>query len=201
MDTSSSQRPDGFTRPNGRSDFEVAIICTLACDFNAVSLLIDEFWNEYGDQFGKVQGDHNIYTSGRLGTCNVVIVQLSDMGKAMAASVAVSLCSSYPRVSLGLLVGVCGAVPFRGSGPEMTTISLGNVIISDIVVQYDLGRVLTDRFVRKDTAHDNLGRPNKTIRNILANLGGSRVQDQIEQRAGIFLKHLQGKANTKASRN
>ncbi|EGO51467.1 hypothetical protein NEUTE1DRAFT_51192 [Neurospora tetrasperma FGSC 2508] len=83
----------------------------------------------------------------------------------------------------------------------MTTISLGDVIISDIVVQYDLGRVLADRFARKDTAHDNLGRPNKTIRNILANLGGSRVQEQIEQRAGIFLKHLQGKANTKASRN
>ncbi|KAL0466584.1 nucleoside phosphorylase domain-containing protein [Neurospora intermedia] len=201
MEKSSIHRPDGFDRPNGRSDFEVAIICALAREFDAVCLLIDEFWNEYNDQFGKVQGNHNIYTTERLGTCNVVVVQLSDMGKAMAASAAASLRSSYPQVSLALLVGVCGAVPFRGSGPEMTTISLGDVIISDIVVQYDLGRVLTDRFVRKNTAHDDLRRPNKTIRNILASLGGSRVQDQIEQRAGIFLKHLQGKANTKASRN
>ncbi|KAK3500615.1 hypothetical protein B0T13DRAFT_488072 [Neurospora crassa] len=201
MDTSSSQRPDGFTRPNGRSDFEVAIICALAREFDAVCLLIDEFWNEYGDQFEKVQGDHNIYTTGRLETCNVVIGPLSDMGKAMAASAATSLRFSYPRVSLALLVGVCGAVPLIKSGPGMTMTSLGDVIISNIVVQYDLGRVLTDRFARKDAAHNNLGRPNKTIRNILVNLGGSRVQEQIEQRAGIFLKHLQGKANTKASRN
>ncbi|KAK3947043.1 hypothetical protein QBC32DRAFT_172620, partial [Pseudoneurospora amorphoporcata] len=53
--------------PNGRSDFEVAIICALRLEFDAVCLLIDKLWDEDGDQYGKVDGDPNIYTIGRMG--------------------------------------------------------------------------------------------------------------------------------------
>ncbi|KAK3334662.1 nucleoside phosphorylase domain-containing protein [Neurospora tetraspora] len=192
MDASSSQRP------NGRSDFEVAIICALRLEFDAVCLLIDELWDEDGDQYGKVEGDPNIYTTGRMGKCNVVLVLLPNMGKASAASAAASLRSSYPRVSLALLVGICGAVPF--AGPERDPIVLGDVIISNLVVQYDLGRALPDRFVRKDTAHDSLGRPNKIIRNILVKLDTDIDREHIEKWAGDFLKALQTKSEEKAKR-
>ncbi|KAK3340122.1 hypothetical protein B0H65DRAFT_510321 [Neurospora tetraspora] len=198
MDASSSQRPDGFTRPNGRSDFEVAIICALRLEFDAVCLLIDKLWDEDGDQYGKVDGDPNIYTTGRMGKCNVVLVLLPNMGKASAASAAASLRSSYPRVSLALLVGICGAVPF--AGPERDPIVLGNVIISNLVVQYDLGRALPDRFDRKDNPHDSLGRPDKIIRNILVKLDTNIDREHIEKRAGDFLKALQTKSEEIAKR-
>ncbi|KAH7627811.1 nucleoside phosphorylase, partial [Sordaria sp. MPI-SDFR-AT-0083] len=111
MDASSSQPPQSLTRPNARSDFEVAIICALHLEFDAVCLLIDQLWDEDGDQYGKVDGDPNVYTTGRMGKCNVVLVLLPNMGKASAASAAASLRSSYPQVSLAFLVGICGAVP------------------------------------------------------------------------------------------
>lgn len=37
---------------------------------------------------------------------------------------------------------------------------LGDVIVSDGIVQYDLGRRLPERFERKDTLLDSLGRAN-----------------------------------------
>lgn len=198
MDASSSQRPRSLTRPNARSDFQVAIICALRLEFDAVCLLIDQLWDEDGDQYGKVDGDPNIYTTGRMGKCNVVLVLLPNMGKASAASAAASLRSSYPRVSLALLVGICGAVPF--AGPERDPIFLGDVIISNLVVQYDLGRALPDRFDRKDTAHDSLGRPNKIIRNLLLKLGTDMDREHVQKRAGDFLKALQTKSEEKAKR-
>ncbi|WPJ65283.1 hypothetical protein SMAC4_13902 [Sordaria macrospora] len=198
MDASSSQPPQSLTRPNARSDFEVAIICALHLEFDAVCLLIDQLWDEDGDQYGKVDGDPNVYTTGRMGKCNVVLVLLPNMGKASAASAAASLRSSYPRVSLAFLVGICGAVPF--AGPERDPVVLGDVIISNCVVQYDLGRALPDRFDRKDTAHDSLGRPNKIIRNILLKLGTNIDCEHIEKRAGDFLKALQTKSEEKAKR-
>lgn len=193
-----SQQPDHFDRPKRRSDFEFAIICALRLEFDAVCLLIDDFWGEEGDPYGKVGGDPNLYTTGRIGKCNVVLVLLPNMGKASAASAAASLRSSYPRVSLALLVGICGAVPFPG--PERDPIVLGDVIISNLVVQYDLGRALPDRFVRKDTTHDSLGRPNKIIRNILARLDTDNDREHVEKRAGSFLKALQAKSGEKAKR-
>ncbi|WPJ65269.1 hypothetical protein SMAC4_13900 [Sordaria macrospora] len=198
MDASSSQPPQSLTRPNARSDFEVAIICALHLEFDAVCLLIDQLWDEDGDQYGKVDGDPNVYTTGRMGKCNVVLVLLPNMGKASAASAAASLRSSYPQVSLAFLVGICGAVPFAGS--ERDPVVLGDVIISNCVVQYDLGRALPDRFDRKDTAHDSLGRPNKIIRNILLKLGTNIDCEHIEKRAGDFLKALQTKSEEKAKR-
>ncbi|CCC13137.1 unnamed protein product [Sordaria macrospora k-hell] len=133
-----------------------------------------------------------------MGKCNVVLVLLSNMGKASAASAAASLRSSYPRVSLAFLVGICGAVPFAGS--ERDPVVLGDVIISNCVVQYDLGRALPDRFVRKDTVHDSLGRPNKTVRNILIKLDTNIDREHIEKRAGDFLKALQTKSEEEAKR-
>ncbi|KAK1783701.1 nucleoside phosphorylase domain-containing protein [Copromyces sp. CBS 386.78] len=198
MKASSTQQPDGFTRPNRRSDFEVAIICGLRLEFDAVCLLIDELWDEDGVEDGKVDGDPNVYTTGRMGRCNVIIVLLSSTGKVSAASAAASLRSSYPRVLLAILVGICGAVPF--AGPKQEPIVLGDVIISNLMVQLDLGRVLPDRFLRKDTAHDSLGRPNKMIRNILVNLDSNIGRERIEKRAEDFLKALQKKSEENAKR-
>lgn len=38
-------------KPSRREDFEIVIICGLPLEFNAVSLLLDELWDEDGDQY------------------------------------------------------------------------------------------------------------------------------------------------------
>ncbi|KAL2139431.1 hypothetical protein VTI28DRAFT_5245 [Corynascus sepedonium] len=72
----------------------------------------------------------------------MLLTLLSGMGKASAASTAASIRSSYRRVRLALLVGICGGVPQAG-GME---ILLGDVVISKAIVQYDFGRQYPDRF-------------------------------------------------------
>ncbi|KAL4876449.1 hypothetical protein BJY04DRAFT_210610 [Aspergillus karnatakaensis] len=72
----------------------------------------------------------------RIGTHNVVLTCLPEMGKRNAASVASNLQVSFPRVNLALLVGICGGVPFPS---DRTEAILADVIISDKVVEYDSG--------------------------------------------------------------
>ncbi|KJZ75140.1 hypothetical protein HIM_05626 [Hirsutella minnesotensis 3608] len=177
-------------RPSHREEFEVAIICALSLEYDAVIHLFDEFWDEHDDHYGKSPGDLNIYTTGRVGRHNVVLALLPQMGKAHAAGAAASMRSSYCNVKIALLVGVCGAVP-RSQNVE---ILLGDVIISKTVVQYDFGRRYPDRFIGKNTALDSLSRPNKRVRNLLAVLETDRGRDRLEAHAAYFLQQLQAKA-------
>ncbi|KAF4489889.1 hypothetical protein CGGC5_v004429 [Colletotrichum fructicola Nara gc5] len=88
------------------------------------------------------------------------------MGKASSSGAAAALRSSYTGLKLAILAGICGGVP--GSGDEADEMILGDVIISKSVIQFDLGRQYPDKFSRKDTIHDNLGRSNLDIRSLLA---------------------------------
>jgi nucleoside phosphorylase len=88
-------------------------------------------------------------------------------------------------------VGICGAVPFvPGSNCEIV---LGDVIMSDGVIQYDLGRRLPECFVRKDTLLDSLGRPNAEIRALLAKLKGIHGRETIERKMASHLDVLRSK--------
>lgn len=189
-----------FRRPSRRSDFEIAVICALPLEHNAVSLLFDEFWDEDGDHYGRTAGDVNSYTTGRIGKYNVVLALLSYVGKANAAVVAASVRSSYCGVRLALLVGICGGVPQATSGKECE-ILLGDVIISKTVVQYDFGRQYPHEFIRKDTVEDNLTRPNKDIRNLLATFETDRGLERLQQRTAHFLKQLQANAGQRKRRD
>ncbi|KAH7017954.1 nucleoside phosphorylase, partial [Microdochium trichocladiopsis] len=97
--------------PASRDDFDIAIVCALPVEFDAVCLLVDEFWDTDGDTYGRAPGDKNLYTTGRIGRHNVVLVLMPGMGKVSGASTAVSLGYSYAKLKLVILVGVCGGVP------------------------------------------------------------------------------------------
>ncbi|KAH8651689.1 nucleoside phosphorylase domain-containing protein [Ilyonectria robusta] len=176
-------------RPSRRDDFEVAIICALPLEYDAVSYIFDEFWDEDGDRYGRAVGDPNNYTTGRMGKYNVVLALLPHMGKTNAASTTASMRSSYGGLRLALLVGVCGAMPCGRDGEVL----LGDVIVSKTVIQYDFGRQYPDKFIRKNTVEDNLGRPNKDVRNLLAVFETDRVIDQLERRTAQCLRQLQAK--------
>ena len=140
-----------------------------------------------GDRYGRAAGNTNSYTTGRVGKHNVVLALLPQMGKANAAGAAASMRSSYSALKLTLLVGVCGGFPTSENGE----ILLGDVIIGKAVVPYDFGRQYPDKFVRKKTVGDNLGRPSKDIRGLLATFETERGLERLEQRTAYFLKQLQ----------
>lgn len=178
--------------PSDRDSFEIAIVCALPLEYNAILLLIDRFWDESGDPYGKARGDNNMYRTGRMGKFDVVLLLLPEMGKASAASAAAGLRSSYPGLRLVLLSGICGGVPSRHiKHKKHDEILLGDVIISKAVVQYDLGRRFPDCFETKDDLETVLGRPAKHIRNMLALLEAKSVCRELERRSASFLEKIQ----------
>ncbi|KAI3576307.1 nucleoside phosphorylase domain-containing protein [Fusarium oxysporum f. sp. albedinis] len=167
-------------RPADREDFSVALVCALSLEFDAVCMVVDEFWDEDGDQFGKTGGDRNMYVTGRIDKHNVVIVLLGK-GKVNSATAASDLRTSYPNICLTILVGVCGAVP----STDENGIRLGDVVISDSIVQYDFGHQTDQEFVRKKTSHGDL--VPKEILNLLESLQtvlGKRRTEKTAARLG-----------------
>ncbi|EEU39806.1 uncharacterized protein NECHADRAFT_39585, partial [Fusarium vanettenii 77-13-4] len=175
------------SRPSRRDEFEVAIICALPLEYDAVSYAFDEFWDQDGDRYGRAPNDPNTYTTGRIGNFNVVLALLSRMGKTNAASTAASIAMSYSGLRIALLVGVCGAAP-RNKDEE---ILLGDVVISSRVIEYDFGRQYPDKFVRKATLHDGHGGHNKDIRSLLITLDTDRGLSRLEECTISFLQKLQ----------
>ncbi len=178
------------TRPSRREDFQIALICALPIEYDAVVLQFDEFWDEDGEQYRRAQGDTNTYTTGRIGNYDVVLALLPNMGKAAAAGAAASFRSSYSRLRLAFLVGICGGVPGTGANEAL----LGDVIISKTVIQFDFGRQFPSKFVTKDTLDDNLGRPNKDIRSLIASFETELGRERLQKKAGEYLKDLQASA-------
>ncbi|UKZ96879.1 uncharacterized protein TrAFT101_011654 [Trichoderma asperellum] len=180
------------TAPPRREYFNVAVICAIVTEYNAVCQIFDEFWDEEGDQYGRAQGDLNTYTTGRIGKHNVVLALLPHIGKSNAAAAAASFRSSYTHVELALLVGVCGGVP-RVGGYEEDEILLGDVVISRAVVQYDFGRKYAENFIRKNTFEDNLGKATKNIQSLLKNFETDRGLSLLQSQTAQFLIQLQNK--------
>ncbi|CAI0642333.1 unnamed protein product [Colletotrichum noveboracense] len=148
-----------------REDFHVAIICAVDCEYDAVIFAFDEIWDGLEFQLGNAPGDHNKYKVGRIANRNAVLLLLTGMGKANAASGAASLRSSYTEIKLAIVTGICGGVPGVGTDKELL---LGDVVISKCIVQYGLGRRYTDQFATKDAIEDSLGRPHESVRSVLS---------------------------------
>ncbi|KAI9780999.1 MAG: hypothetical protein M1839_006438 [Geoglossum umbratile] len=179
-------------QPSYREELEIALICALPLEYNAVSLLFDRFWDDDGGHYGRAAGDPNTYTTGRIGKYNVVLTLLPQIGKVSAASAAANVRSSYTGLKPALLVGICGGVP-NGEG-EGDEILLGDVVISKTIVQYYFGRRYPNVFMRRDTVGDSLGRANKDIRGLLATLDTERGLERLQQRTAHHLKILQANA-------
>lgn len=184
------------SRPASREEFEIAIVCALPLEYNAVVILLDQCWDQEGDPYGRARGDNNTYTTGSMGGFNIVVLLLPGIGKVEAAGSAAGLRSSYPDIKLLFLNGICGGVPFV-KGDELL---LGDVIISKTVVQYDLGNRYPDAFKPKDTIDGRLGRASKDVRSFTAILETDRGGDRLEQRAACLLDVIQRASEERDSR-
>ncbi|KAF3931908.1 hypothetical protein ABW20_dc0100432 [Dactylellina cionopaga] len=176
--------------PRDRRDFEVAIICALPLEASVVNELFDQEYDEIA--YGKARGDSNAYSTGVIGHHNVVLVYMPGIGKVAAATAAASLRASFQEIRLALVVGICGGAPSEYQSGE--AILLGDVVISEGLVQYDLGRQYPDsRYMRKDTPHDNLPRPSPEIRASLAKLKTQQVRNRFQKKTSQYLEVLQQK--------
>jgi hypothetical protein len=174
-------------RPRSRDDFDIAIICALQIEADAVLGIFDGFWEDE-NSYGKVAGDFNVYTTGWIGQHNIVLAHMPGMGKGASASVAASFRSSFNGIKLGLVVGICGGVPsVVDDGKEML---LGDVVISTGIVQFDLGRQYSSGVVVKNTLEDRLGRPNGEIRSHLQKIKGMRGHKQLKDNGLTYLAAL-----------
>ncbi|TIA51466.1 purine and uridine phosphorylase [Aureobasidium pullulans] len=179
--------------PATRAEFEVAIICALPLEASAVLDLFDEHYDDDGDIYGRQEGDSNAYSTGRIGQHDIVLAHMPGMGKSSAASVASGLRSSFTGVKIALIVGVCGGVPV--SSPDEPII-LGDVIISNSVIQSDFGSQYPGHFERKSTVKDTLGRPNTDIRALLNKLEVRRVREKLGDKILQNLFKLREKNDT-----
>ncbi|KAI8717199.1 hypothetical protein NCS52_00795000 [Fusarium sp. LHS14.1] len=177
-------------RPSSRNDFDIALVCALPREYDAVLLTLDEPWDKDGDTYGRAQGDRNEYATGRIGKFNVVVC-LIGVGKRNSTGAAASLRSSWPNVTLTLLVGICAGVNSVGE----QQMRIGDVIISTAVVQHDFGRQLDDGFIRKDTPDSEIGPVPKHIYNLLYKLGTEEGKKRLNSKTCSVLDQLQRKAS------
>ncbi|KAL2782765.1 hypothetical protein BJX66DRAFT_164376 [Aspergillus keveii] len=177
-------------RPKNRNDFAIAIICALPLEADAVEALFDEHYDRLGKHYGKAPGDANAYINGRIGKHDVVLCYMPEIGKRSAAGVATGLKISYRGVKLALVVGICGGAP---SPPEYREIFLGDVIISDSVIEYDFGRRYPGGYQRKTSVQDTLGRPGQEIRTLLNGLRAKNTRSELHNRTQQYLQALQQK--------
>lgn len=155
------------TPPRDRDGFEIAIVCALSLESDAVEALVEVDFHAQGRSYGRASGDRNTYTTGVLGGKPVVLAYPRDMGTLNAAAVASDMRYSFKNIQLALVVGVTGGAPWS---PDRKEIVLGDVLISTSVIQYDFGRQYSDGFVRKKELESTLRRANEQIGRFLAKL-------------------------------
>ncbi|KAK5064647.1 hypothetical protein LTR84_000481 [Exophiala bonariae] len=170
-------------QPSCRDEFEIAIICALRIERDAVEALLDEEYETDSFSYGKSAADKNAYTTGRIGDQNVVLAYMPSMGMITATAVAANMGASFQGIKCALVVGVCGGIPITADGTE---ILLGDVIISTSVIQTDFGRQLPDRLVRKKEEEDTLGRANPEIRAFAGRLSGYLVRTRLEEKTAAY---------------
>ncbi|EWZ32928.1 hypothetical protein FOZG_14429 [Fusarium oxysporum Fo47] len=171
--------------PTEPASFQVAIVCALPREADAVTLLFDEIWTKTHDDG---QGsDRNTYATGRIAQHKVVLATLPGMGTINAARSTVKLTAKYTGLRLALLVGICGGSPRITN----TNAFLGDVVMSKSILQYDFGKQYPYHFVVRRSVEDSLGRPNKEIRSLLAAFETELVDQRLKRAATGHLGHLQ----------
>ncbi|KLJ11735.1 hypothetical protein EMPG_09646 [Blastomyces silverae] len=158
-----------MARLNSPNEYTIGWICALPLERAPAEEMLEEKHDEPKD-FKQPRTDNNVYTLGRIGGHNVVIASLpaGEYGTTPATGVAMSMLSTFPEIRFGLMVGIGAAIPREGRD-----IRLGDIAVSSPdgktggVVQYDLGKALTDdEFRRKGS----LNSPPLLVRNAVSKI-------------------------------
>jgi nucleoside phosphorylase len=160
--------------PATRNSFQIAVICALPEERDAVENAMTRDYKGEGHVYGKAQGDDNHYTTGELGRKPVVLATPRNMGTINTSHLVVNMRHSFPNLVCVLVVGIAGGAPFRyDKQTDMWSdsgIHLGDVIVSTQVIGYDFGAELDDSFRRKTAVEDVLPRAPTLISTFLNGL-------------------------------
>lgn len=124
--------------------YTVGWICATATEYVAARAFLDVEHK----RVDVAINDDNDYTLGEIGKHNVVIAVLPDgeYGNSSATGVARNMLHSFPKVRIGLLVGIGGGAP-----SSEHDIRLGDIVVSaprhgkSGVFQYDFGKTIQDQ--------------------------------------------------------
>ncbi|KAF4462855.1 purine and uridine phosphorylase [Fusarium albosuccineum] len=162
-------------------DYTVGWVCALPIELAAAQEMLDD---EHEDLLHDDHNDTNLYSLGRIGDHNVVIVCLpsGQVGNNCAAAIAVQMRARFTSIRFGLMVGIGGGVP-----SAQTDIRLGDVVVSQPekqhggVVQYDAGKSTPSGFQRTGA----LNAPPTVLLNALSKFRANRHRGR-----GSIEKHL-----------
>ncbi|KAF5618858.1 pfs domain protein [Fusarium tjaetaba] len=170
--------------PSQPQQIDIAILCALTLEADAIETLFDGQWTGV---YNRSEGDTNTYTFGVIGRHGVVLVHMPGMGTTYSATVATCCRSTFPRISLALVVGICGGVPFSQDGTELL---LGDVVISDGLVRYDFARQYPDGCLIKNSVSESARKLPVEILGYLAKLKGLNARGRLRERANAYLDTL-----------
>lgn len=158
--------------PFSNDQYTVGWISALPIELAAAKGMLDE---EYGaPQTPAAEADQNSYLLGKIGSFKVVVVCLpkDQIGSVSAAVVARDMVSTFPKIRIGLLVGIGAGIP-----DEDNDIRLGDVVISSDkasggVVVYDFGKRLADGSFQSIST---LNRPPRSLGSALVQLEAAHM--------------------------
>ncbi|KAJ5942073.1 ankyrin repeat-containing domain protein [Penicillium verrucosum] len=153
-----------------RENYTVGWVCALPKEMVAATAMLDEVH----PPLSQPLHDSNNYRLGRIGHHNIVIacLPLGVIGNNSSATVATRLTSTFPRIRVGLMVGIGGGVP--------TAVRLGDVVVSAPedshggVIQWDFGKAEQGQGFRRVGSLDS---PPTILKTTLAAL---RVRHEME---------------------
>ncbi|EQL32949.1 uncharacterized protein BDCG_17759 [Blastomyces dermatitidis ER-3] len=187
-----------MARLNSSNEYTIGWICALPLERAPAEEMLEEKHEEPKD-FKQPRTDNNVYTLGRIGGHNVVIASLpaGEYGTTPATGVAMSMLSTFPEIRFGLMVGIGAAIPREGRD-----IRLGDIAVckpdgkTGGVVQYDLGKALTDdEFRRKGF----LNSPPELLRNAVGKIQTEhlKMDSKIPMYISEMLKRLPSMAEAR----
>ncbi|KAL2850287.1 hypothetical protein BJY01DRAFT_132276 [Aspergillus pseudoustus] len=177
-----------FQRPTDPRDFEIAFLCVLKVERDAIELALDEEYEADGLVYARAAGDTNAYTTGRMGQHHVVIVYLPGVGNIGAAAAAASVPATFPGIKLAIVVGVCGVSPDSRDHDEQEVL-LGDVIVSTTVLRVSYGHQYPDGFILR-REEDTLRLAPVAIRTFLRKLEGIRALRRIKEKIVIYTENI-----------
>ncbi|KAI1366620.1 hypothetical protein F5Y08DRAFT_351066 [Xylaria arbuscula] len=147
-------------------DYAFGWVAALPAELAAATAMLDEIHQE----LPRSRGDPNTYTLGKIGKHNIVIAGLpSDgYGTVDAATVANNMHRTFPFVQDFLMVGIAGGAGMAGN----VDVRLGDIVVGDRVIQYDLGKDLDHQNFKTTAIHL---RPSYRLRNSVAKLRSNHI--------------------------
>jgi nucleoside phosphorylase len=121
--------------------YTIAWICALHIEMAAALAMLDEIH----DELPRCPNDNNTYTLGSIKNRNIVIASLphAQYGNNNAANVLTNLTCTFLSIKHGLMVGIGGGAPTK------VDIRLGDIVVGNRVMQYDLGKVMAGGEIRR----------------------------------------------------